>query len=193
VDRNIISSLLLIKLDIILIIMSELKIYGSIRVKDGSMNLKTLKELCLGPAVATAYASGRLTVNVSTAWSRVSLPLNGIITNRSSVFELASDGIKVKKTMKALISFQATRWGTPNTDIGECDMGIENITNNSTVTNCFCDAHRNELTHYNGSPILASLTANDILRMYIGSGGTGNFQFIGDGNATYLTIQEVFE
>lgn len=178
--------------------MAEGKINGNLKINDGSTDYRTLKELnnlvttlSKGPGVATARMSGRKEVNVPVAWTGHTIPLDNIITNRSTLFELSSNGIKIKKAIKALVSFQATRYGSPNTGIGEFDISAS--IGDSVIVNGYGHSLDNNLVHYNGSPILVDISANSIIQLRCGVGGTGKFRFIGDNNATFLTIQEVFK
>ena len=178
--------------------MAEGKINGNLKINDGSTDYRTLKELnnlvttlSKGPGVVTARMSGRKEVNVTAAWTGYVIPLDNIITNRSTLFELSSNGIKIKKAIKALVSFQVTRFGSSNTGIGEFDISA--AIGDSIIINGFGHALDNNLVHYNGSPILVDISANSIIQLRCGVGGTGTFRFIGENNATFLTIQEVFK
>ena len=110
--------------------MSELKINGSHRIMDGSTSLRTLKEintlltqLAAKPSAATGFLSGRPTYSFTT-WVEKVFPLTTLVTNNSSLFELASDGIKVKKNTYAIVSGNITRWGNVNCRRSRCSYKI---------------------------------------------------------------------
>lgn len=157
---------------------------------DSSGNATLRGKLTTGNAICTAACTSRKTINYSTEWTLAKIPLDVIKNSKSSVFEISNGGVKVKRTMKALISARCSVF--QSTLSGEFDLHIHK---NNMSGDALADGHGNitsTATDSNQiSPILVDLAANDVLYLTFASGATGTYKFLYEGISTNITIQEV--
>lgn len=173
--------------------MAEGKINANLRISDGTNDYKTLKELCTD--VCTAYMSGReyITRNSNISQSLYEITLGTIKTNNPNIFELQGRYLKVKKTMKVLISAQIVVWNPPTTS-DEFDVNIYVNRNNAWKliakvysSNKFTSGL---ISHYI-SPNIVELEENDLLALGFLTFDSSSYHILGDNMTTFLTIQEI--
>lgn len=138
----------------------------------------------------TICNSDRFYLLCNTAYEFINIPLDASIGSIGSNLEFVTNGIKIKKNMTALISGQIATWNS----IASSEFNL-NIARNGSVDRLATGfSHTREggqIQHHVITPMTVSLNTNDIIYLCFNASSTGQYNFLGDSKATYLTVQEL--
>lgn len=180
--------------------MAELRINGAMRVMNGSTNMRTLKEMNdllttlnnRKASIMTAFLTNRPKYSSTSGnewtWQKINLSQ---VQSFGSNFSLSNGGIKANKAMKALVSAQLVHWTYTNAS-EEFDIAIHKNGSNNVVLQSHGNMSKN-LQHHIISPAVVDLAANDVLYFGFIPGAVTSFTLIGDGNTTFMTLQEIIQ
>ena len=160
--------------------------------KTGTIALKDDIPTIPSKSCMTISQTGRPTITITTAYTDFQqIPLN---YNRGSIgsdLEFVTNGIKIKKDMVALISCQLATINS--TEAGEFNLNIyKNGSTGNVLAVSFSHTRQGgQAQHHTISPMLVSLSTDDVIGLFINSSAAGTYNILGDTVATYLTIQEL--
>ena len=142
--------------------------------------------------IVTANQSGRPTLNIGTTYGTTKMPFDGSdVIGTKLTFDNANDRIVVGSGVsKVKVSGKMNVWSTPAAPISEVDSQIKK--NTTTISACL----QSRITGMGFNDEVLSeksvtVSSGDYIEMWLLCSSSGNYAIIGDGNATYLTVEVV--
>lgn len=136
--------------------------------------------------VMTLYRSDRFSMNLSTSYQAVVIPMSEYIRSGDRL-TYSNNGIKIGKGVsKVLVSGSIGMWQSPASG----EIGLQIYRNNTRVAMRFGN-HSNEIFGIVVVPTLVDVVEGDLIEMRFSSGATGTHNFLTDDKAVHLTVDVV--
>lgn len=138
-------------------------------------------------SIMTLYKSDRFSVNLSTQYTAVALPLTEY-TVCGKKLTYSSNAVKIGNGVsKVLVSASIGMWNSPTAG----EFGLQIYRNDQRVGMGFGNHANGEIWGMSVPPVLVDVVEGDLIKLMVSSSATGTHNFLTDDKAVNLTVQVV--
>lgn len=139
--------------------------------------------------VASLTLSSRTYKDGAAAWTYILVPVDSFNCSNNSIFTYENNGIRVNKSIKALINFNLSMI-TYATNISELDIIVSGSTLGEIMKTFSNTTEDDQLFSASGTSKVIDIPAGELINLYMCLSDYRDVCLL-EANSTYLTIQEV--